>query len=472
MVIERSEIANPVKNIRIVRSDFEQNYEDDIFNPLWIEKLSNFKAVRFMDWGSTNSWGMENSWEWEDTTRTNWIDRSQTDYYTWSNNKGIPYEIMIKLMNDYDLDGWVCVPHKASNEYIRKMAQLFHDNLKPELKLTVEYSNENWNWIFGQTQWLYHHGCEEQNKQWPEGIVPYIQNCLDIWSEVYADDMSRINRVVGVQTGWFDVSDRIIKNMREGSIDAVSPAYYFGLSDENLEAELDILGSEATVQDIASRVRESREYNEKVWIKKIKEGIADPLNLPLMFYEGGQHITPTPFGEEPTYADALLAIQRDTAIYNLYNEWFEFMRTLQSGDNPLTLMNFSFVSNRSAKYGSWGILETLDQDTSIIPAPKYKSIMENIHHGCIESSSVLTNDGNEILLYPNPVVDKLYIESSRNETDIEVIKIYNLSGNIIFESKISNSGSTIDLSHLETSVYIVKILLKNGESFYKKIIKY
>jgi hypothetical protein len=171
-------------------------------------------------------------------------------------------------------------------------------------------------------------------------------------------------------------------NMRPGSFDAVSPAYYFGLSSETLEAELDQLGADATVADVASRVRQSRNENEKIWMQDIKTQLADQLNLPMAFYEGGQHVTPNPFGEEPTYAQALLEIQRDTAMYNLYTEWFGFMRSLHSGDNPLQCMNFSFIGGRSARYGSWGILETMNQDTALIPAPKYRAIVENLKPGC------------------------------------------------------------------------------------------
>ncbi len=117
-------------------------------------------------------------------------------------------------------------------------------------------------------------------------------------------------------------------------------------------------------------------------MQDIKTQLADQLNLPMAFYEGGQHVTPNPFGEEPTYAQALLEIQRDTAMYNLYTEWFGFMRSLHSGDNPLQCMNFSFIGGRSARYGSWGILETMNQDTALIPAPKYRAIVENLKPGC------------------------------------------------------------------------------------------
>lgn len=375
MRIDTSLINDPIRNIRVIVGGHENTYQSEPFNPIWVEKLLAFKSVRFMDWGHTNNWSQKESWEWDDTTLHKWTDRSKMDHYTWAYNKGIPYEMMIKLMNDYDLDGWVCVPHRSSNEYIQKMAELFRDSLNPDRKLTVEYSNETWNWMFGQTQWLYKYGCEAKNISWPEGIVPYIQNFLDIWTDVFDGQLDRIVRAVGVQTGWLDVSQRIIFNMNPTSFDVVSPAYYFGLSSEADEI-LDNLGENATVSDIAGLIRQYRNDNDKKWIKDIKEKVADTINKRLSFYEGGQHITPHPFGQEPTYAQALLDIQRDTSMYNLYVEWYEFLKSLQTDDEPIQLMNFSFIGQRNARYGSWGIMETMDQDTSQIPAPKYKATLE------------------------------------------------------------------------------------------------
>ena len=114
-------------------------------------------------------------------------------------------------------------------------------------------------------------------------------------------------------------------------------------------------------------------------MKAQKAEIADVLKIPMLYYEGGQHLTPTPFGEEPTYADALIGIQRDASLYKLYNEWFDFLKTLNTTSEPSLFMNFSFVSSRSARYGSWGILETITQNVDELPAPKYQSIMEQIN---------------------------------------------------------------------------------------------
>ncbi|MCS6990741.1 MAG: T9SS type A sorting domain-containing protein, partial [Chitinophagales bacterium] len=39
----------------------------------------------------------------------------------------------------------------------------------------------------------------------------------------------------------------------------------------------------------------------------------------------------------------------------------------------------------SAQYGSWGMVEYINQDTSLIPAPKYRALLNSIHSGCFVS---------------------------------------------------------------------------------------
>ncbi len=447
MKIDTSLINDPIRNIRVIVGGHENTYKTGPFNPIWIEKLLAFKSVRFMDWGATNNWGQTQSWEWGDTTLHKWDDRSKMDHYTWAYNKGIPYEMMIKLMNDYDLDGWVCVPHRTSDEYIRKMAELFRDSLEPGRILTVEYSNETWNWMFGQTQWLNKYGCEEKNISWPEGIVPYIQNCMDIWTDVFDGQLGRIVRAVGVQTAWLDVSQRIVFNMDSSSFDAVTPAYYFGLSSEADEI-LDAKGANATVADVAALVRQWREVNEKKWILDIKEKVVDTIGKKVIFYEGGQHITPHPFGEEPTYFQALLNIQRDSSMYNLYVEWFDFLKTLQNGNEPIQLMNFSFIGQRSARYGSWGILETMDQDTNQIPAPKYKAIIE-ANNGCSETNyftqNIYLHSGWNLISSNIKPLQPDSINHIMNDIKSKVLVVKDLQGNVYIPQYNINSLGKWDI---------------------------
>ncbi|MFZ4564543.1 MAG: T9SS type A sorting domain-containing protein [Bacteroidales bacterium] len=470
LIIETSDLSDPVHNVRVLKSDYENTYLTEPFDPVFIGKIKMFKSVRFMGYGSTNNWGCNDDWtSWGMTAPAGWDERVQPGYYTYATNKGAPYELMIKLMNDYDLDGWVCVPHIANNDYIGQMAQMFHEQLEPERRLTVEYSNEIWNWMFGQTIWCYHNGCELQNKTWPEGIVSFIQNCMDIWTNVYGADSARIKRVVGLQTAWLDVSQRIANNMRPGSFDAVAPTFYFRFTDE-LEAELDTLGAHATAADVAVRTRLSFPV-EQTWLQNIKTQVAEPLNLPMAFYEGGQHLTPNPFGEEPTYAQALLDIQRDTAMYHLYNEWFSFIRTLQQGPEPLTLMNFALAGPRSARYGSWGILETMNQDTAMIPAPKYRAIAENIHQGCFSVTKVDYKERSAgFRVQPNPACRYLVVENPDHEP-VESISIIETTGKIVFQQNNPSTPLQIDLSLFPSSLYLLKIKTRSDKTVTYKIMK-
>lgn len=466
MTIVTSDINDPIRNIRVLMPGTEATYETEPFYDLWLEKLSIFPSVRFMDWGMTNSWGQVDNWSWDDPSMFAWEDRAQMDHYTWATNKGIPYEMMIRLLNDFDLDGWVCVPHRADDDYIENMATLFRDNLETDRHLTVEYSNEIWNWIFGQTQWLNKYGCELQNTSWPEGVVPYVQNCLDIWSAAFANEMDRITRVAGVQVSWQDVSNRMVNNLTEGSFDAITPTFYFGLTDEG-DAVLDDLGENATAADVAFYARQGMEAT-KGWLEMQKNELADPLGIPMVFYEGGQHITPHPFGEEATYAAALLDVQRDTSMYNMYNEWFDFLRTLQEGEERLKLMHFSFVAERSARYGSWGILETMDQDTAIIPAPKYAAVLAAINACDLSVGSLEPeNISEKYQIFPNPTTDFLTINGHLRNCNITVV---NSNGQMVMDKKVDANSVVLNVGELGTGHYLLRIKNELEENVVKFVV--
>jgi hypothetical protein len=375
LAIENSDINDPIRNIRLLMPGTEATYQTQPFNPVFINRLQSFRTVRFMDWGQTNNWGQKRGEGWNNPNEFDWAERSQMDHYTWAYEKGIPYEMMVKLLNDYDLDGWVCVPHRASPEYSQRLAEYLRDNVETDRHLYIEYSNEIWNWIFGQAQWLNFYGCEQQGVSWPEGLVPYVQRCLDAFTTAFAGQPDRITRVVGTQLSWVDVSQRM-SNLRPGSFDAITPTCYFGF-DDAAEATLDQLGASATAADVIAQASLSMPQSFS-FVREQKTDVADPLGVPMLFYEGGQHLTPNPFGVYPSYGQALIDAQRSPGMYDLYNTWFDSLRTLQSGEEPLQIMHFSFVSGRNAQFGSWGMLETMDQDTDVIPAPKYQAILENM----------------------------------------------------------------------------------------------
>jgi hypothetical protein len=468
LAIMSSNPDNHVRNFRLLIPDAENTYQSEPYNERWLELLAPFRTLRFMDWGRTNNWGDQYGWdvlnEPEDSLMKDWNVRANPGLYTYATNKGVPYEVMIDLCNKLDKDAWVCVPYNASENYISSMAALFRDNLEPERKIYVEYSNENWNWGFGQTQWLYQIGCVSEGIDWPEGIVPYIQNCLDIWTDTFDGQTNRLTRVVGVQGAWQDLSNRIVQNLTTGSFDAFAPAAYFGFS-ESEEANLDALGEAATAADVAAAARASRE-EQFSWLQSQKTNIADVYGIPMLYYEGGQHLTPNPFGEEPSYANALIEIQRDTSMYNLYNEWFALLRTLTTNE-PSKFMNFSFISERSARYGSWGILEGLYQNTDEIPAPKYRAVIDNAHSGCYENipDNVANESQEELLIYPNPIGEQSFVTIPLKDIKASQIKLTDSTGrNIPFQGTMSGNGFLIRAENLASGWYVVVVQTSNGSS--------
>ena len=71
-------------------------------------------------------------------------------------------------------------------------------------------------------------------------------------------------------------------------------------------------------------------------------------------------------------------------------------------------------------------------------------------------------------IYPNPVSDKLYIET---EVEIEEVSIFDIYGRRQELSAVSCQPSAIDVSNLNSGVYFVKVVTENGESVQRFIKK-
>ena len=85
------------------------------------------------------------------------FDRSRTgqtacqpDSFTSAGPNGVSYEDCIELANEAHKDMWINIPALATTDYVQQLAQLIHTKLDPGLKVYVEYSNETWNWAFGE----------------------------------------------------------------------------------------------------------------------------------------------------------------------------------------------------------------------------------------------------------------------------------------------------------------------------------
>jgi hypothetical protein len=401
IAIVRSTRGNHVRNIRIVpEAQADADLAANPFRDDFVEYCRQWHALRFMDWQATN-----NSLEKE------WAGRKKPTFYTmvasggdaigrWGPpasefdqlfSGGVALETIIQLANMIQVDPWVCVPHRATPEYMREMAQLFKDKLDPKLKVYVEYSNEVWNWQFQQAGWMIQ--SKEAGERvvaaggqaWQEGLVPEFtldngavakdggtnhpermgalsRRCFEPWEAVFAGaDRARLVRVVGVQHAWLDTVERTVKwVMANGGADAVSPAGYFGPNDE-IYSRWETAGASLTAEQVIADMRESLEKDSAVWTRAIGK-VAKDAGLAYLVYEGGQHIQPKGQEEKP-YMPALRDAQFHQGMYDIYMANFAVHK--EAGCS--LFMAFSSISRQGTRYGSWGHQEYYGQPRSEIP---------------------------------------------------------------------------------------------------------
>jgi hypothetical protein len=451
MEILESDSLDHIRNIRFLLPGTEDSYQQSPWAEEWIEKLEPFLTLRFMDWNVTNR-----------NYSRNWEDRPQVSDATYTLN-GIPYEWMIEICNRKQADAWICIPHLANEEYIREMATMFRDNLDPDLTIYVEYSNEVWNWIFPQTQ--YCHDSLDQNLPWPERIGPKIADVMQIWTEVFETHENRLIRVLGTQHGWFDIGRRIYLQIeadgKEDLIDAFSPAAYMPIDAQQLAT----LGASATAQDVisgaASFTFDPDEYPMEGWYQHAQ--FAKDNELQLLYYEGGQHFTPDPWGTVQPYNPALMAAQEAPEMYDLYQRLFDTLSQLTTDET--LLMHFSFIAplwedpNEGA-YGNFGSLKSqFHQNEPYDNAPKYRALVDHIEE-C--ESTTISRYFSELPLqvYPNPVHTDLFAVLEGPQAKFQW-NIFDLLGRKVKEGhSLLNSG--INVSDLSPGTYFFHIYVDQG----------
>lgn len=194
--------ANMPRNFRIVRTDQLALHEaGQIFDPGYLAMLQAAQpsCLRFMDWMKTNGSSVANWSDYVGMTAQSWRVR-------------VPFEAMVSLCNTLQCDGWFCIPHLATDDFITQMATYLRDNMDPGLKIRIEYSNELWNdGTFGGTtgqatyaknQALALWGVSESNFAWCQWAAKRFVEACAIFDTVFAGQTDRLIRVLATQTGY------------------------------------------------------------------------------------------------------------------------------------------------------------------------------------------------------------------------------------------------------------------------------
>lgn len=375
--------GNYIHNIRVIHEDNLPLYETgEIFNPVWIDKIEDFRSIRFMDWMATNG-----------SPQKTWADRPRPDTARWVGS-GVPVEVMIALANKIKADPWFNIPHMANDKYIRNFAKMVEEQLDPDLKAYFELSNEVWNPMFAQSDYAY----EQGKARWGKGSSDVKQQwygmrsaqMADILTDVYGSEAdTRLVRVIATRTRFQGVEQPILKApawVAEGNdppytrFDAYAIAGYFS-------AELGKVDNIPTVKQwirnepdggfrkALEQLRDGRHFATTALVQDrinttfvYHGGVAKEYDLDMVVYEGGTHIVgkrgtnsqgePVNGIDDEELTEFFIALNRHPGMKDLYTILLEGWKE-QGG----TLFQHFVDVAEPSKYGSWGALAHLYDET-------------------------------------------------------------------------------------------------------------
>lgn len=354
--ITSTDPANPVRNISL-KAPFA-GAGTGTFNPSYQKDIAGYGVLRFMGWNASNN-----------TTASSWNSRSTPATFHWGGYNGVPYEAQIQLSNELKEDLWINVPHLADDDYVRNLAQLVQQRLTPGLRVWVEYSNEVWNGTYPQAAYAndvlrpkYGVGSSA------EAYGRRSAEVFDIFSSQIANPSSRMVRVIAAQTANSSILTQSLKGATiNGTLkaDVAAVAPYFTIDTDQLYQQY--LQGSVNLNTVFADLHNS--IDTTIQMAAANQRIASAKNLPLVSYEGGQHLTARPGAaqNDEGFVGLLSQINRDDRMGALYtymlDEWTKI------GGKTFVFAGDVSPSN---KWGSWGLQESY-LDTN---AAKYKAVQQ------------------------------------------------------------------------------------------------
>ena len=263
-------------------------------------------------------------------------------------------EYLIQLTNTLTADPWFCMPHLATDDYIRRFAEMVKAQLKPGLKVYLEYSNECWNGMFGQARYCRDKGkaLRLSNNDFEAQLRYYSKRSVEIfgiWEQVFGGT-DRLVRVLAAQSANPWTSQQVL-NFEEACkhADVLAIAPYFGncAGDPKSQAE----AAQMTVDQVLDKCAEYIAQGNKAIAAQAR--IAQEHGLRLVAYEAGQHLVGHGGAENSKVLEDLFhAANRHPRMKDLY---LAYLSGWKANGGTLAMI-FSSMGTYS-KWGSWGLME-------------------------------------------------------------------------------------------------------------------
>ncbi|MEZ5448475.1 MAG: hypothetical protein R3E89_05510 [Thiolinea sp.] len=426
------DIANPVKNIRIVMpggtcegnpfvrvesadgcpagryQSFVEQLEADrnamVFNPDYLNFLRDFKVIRTMNFMEASP--RNPCYKLTDDEYTTcllqeftWSDRARMTQASWGGSartdllkrygRGAPLEVVVALVNTLNRDPWFNIPHNATDDYVERFATYVRDHLKPNLKAHIEYTNEPWNGIFWASLYVREKGRDLDSNPYRAGYKYYASRAVDIfkiWHDVFGGSERLVRILNTYHPDEFMSRNMLSFNGNHQFVDAIASAPYFqGCWDRAANAacadedKVPLLMKDiSSVDDIFNVLDNPADpYGISAinnW-SKVQAQVAKDFNVHLFTYEGGQHLT-------VNWGDASISTARKNSLLDLFRAANRDRRMagrysqLLNGwkNNGGELFMLYTLPQTYHKFGTFGIKEQLGQER--FAAPKYDMSMQ------------------------------------------------------------------------------------------------
>jgi len=135
LTILSSDSLDPIRQIEIIMPGYETTYQTQIFHPRFLEFIAPWECLRFM-----------NPQKIVDSRVVTWQEQARADHYTQADEPagGLAPDYLIKICNQGQKNGWFNIPFAADDNYVTQFARLLRDSMSANLKIYIEYGNENW----------------------------------------------------------------------------------------------------------------------------------------------------------------------------------------------------------------------------------------------------------------------------------------------------------------------------------------
>lgn len=368
LMVTATNPANHLRNIRFIMPGYESTYATQPFNPVFVQKLSGYRVLRFMEWLLTNG-----------STVQNWSDRALPSDYTYC-LRGVPLEVIVQLANTTGLTPWLNIPAQASDDYVSHFVSLVSQQLSPSLKFYLEYSNETWNGSFSQSAWIQNQGLAMgfSTDRTLAGFfyTSYRSAAIFRLAAAALASPSQIIRVIPAQAVNSWLSDQMLNFQNTfANADVLAIAPYFNC-DDTASGGFGMLGDPATASQVDAMTVDQIVNIELAHVNgcsfsamKSSAAVASKYGLRLVAYEGGQSLVGFNGAEnDGTMTTLFKAANRSPRMTTVYAQYLNNWVTA-GGD---MFVHYSDVT-AFTRYGSWGSLEYQDQDPAT--APKYQALV-------------------------------------------------------------------------------------------------